>query len=768
MKKNRTKQKLLLLIWMFIVLAGCTGEEVIIQEPISIEVNGLRFIGEAVIPSAQSVEGTTVGGLSSIDYADGVYYMISDDQGVDDNFSGPVRMYQADIRFDLEGIDQASITGVTEILNTDATSFTAQQVDPEALRFDPVTGHFVWASEGFANQSVHPFVRTFDMEGHYRNTLPLPNTFLSTTEGDKGPRHNAAFEGLAISADGAGYWVAMEGALKQDSDEARFNDSSSVARIAYVDRKTGVFGRQFAVALDAVQRLPAKPGFPFSVNGIVDILETQPNQFLVLERSFATNYQDGGNNVKLYKVDASNATDISSLDSLKNQSITLASKTELLDFESIRHQLTNQMVDNLEGMTFGPELENGNPSLVLVADDNFSAFSPQLNQILAFEVLETAPEKPSEVTINSVNYLDEFVLPPQEFEGTTVGGLSGIDYWNGIYYLISDDDYREDNINGPVRLYTADISFDDNGFKGGDFKDDALSGVAITGVIELIDRVDDEGQTIAFGERGADPEGVRIDPNSGNLIWINEGQIANGGVNPSVREIGTSGEYVRQMTIPAPFLMTPENPSVGPRNNMAFEGISINHERNGFWVAMEGPLKQDGEEASLAETQSPIRIALIDRQTGAFTRQFAYELDSVFPREGSENSFKVNGVVDILAYANDQFLVLERSFVAGQNDGGNDVTLYQVDASKATNIANIDALIGANYQVAEKTLLLNFNDIRDQLTQINGVSIVDNLEGMTFGPDLPNGNKSLVLVADNNFNAFGQQLNQFILLEIMP
>jgi len=37
---------------------------------------------------------------------------------------------------------------------------------------------------------------------------------------------------------------------------------------------------------------------------------------------------------------------------------------------------------------------------------------------------------------------------------------------------------------------------------------------------------------------------------------------------------------------------------------------------------------------------------------------------------------------------------------------------------------------------------------------------------MTFGPDLPNGNKTLLLVSDNNFSSFGRQISQIILMEV--
>ena len=40
---------------------------------------------------------------------------------------------------------------------------------------------------------------------------------------------------------------------------------------------------------------------------------------------------------------------------------------------------------------------------------------------------------------------------------------------------------------------------------------------------------------------------------------------------------------------------------------------------------------------------------------------------------------------------------------------------------------------------------------------------LDNLEGMTFGPRLANGHRSLLLVSDNNFTP--GQVSQFLLLE---
>jgi len=59
-------------------------------------------------------------------------------------------------------------------------------------------------------------------------------------------------------------------------------------------------------------------------------------------------------------------------------------------------------------------------------------------------------------------------------------------------------------------------------------------------------------------------------------------------------------------------------------------------------------------------------------------------------------------------------------------------------------------------------LVFDFKLVQNQLKE----NIIDNIEGMTFGPDLPNGNKTLLLVSDNNFSSLGRQISQIILMEV--
>ncbi|NJE06878.1 hypothetical protein E3E36_12190, partial [Thermococcus sp. M36] len=63
--------------------------------------------------------------------------------------------------------------------------------------------------------------------------------------------------------------------------------------------------------------------------------------------------------------------------------------------------------------------------------------------------------------ISKLNFLSEYTVPHNlQFKGTTVGGLSGIDYdaKNNLYYIISDD---RSAINA-ARYYTAKIFFSNN------------------------------------------------------------------------------------------------------------------------------------------------------------------------------------------------------------------------------------------------------------------------------------------------------------------
>lgn len=83
--------------------------------------------------------------------------------------------------------------------------------------------------------------------------------------------------------------------------------------------------------------------------------------------------------------------------------------------------------------------------------------------------------------------------------------------------------------------------------------------------------------------------------------------------------------------------------------------------------------------------------------------------------------------------------------------------VYEIDTSGATNVLNVPSLAGAKHvKPVKKRFLFDAADL--------GLSTVDNLEGMTWGPKLPDGERSLILVSDNNFSA--TQVTQFVALAV--
>ena len=105
-----------------------------------------------------------------------------------------------------------------------------------------------------------------------------------------------------------------------------------------------------------------------------------------------------------------------------------------------------------------------------------------------------------------------------------------------------------------------------------------------------------------------------------------------------------------------------------------------------------------------------------------------------------------------------QVLVVERAGV--ENADGiytNHVRVYEMETQGATDIASIPALAGAAYVPARKRLLLDLERI--------GLARVDNIEGISWGPRLANGRRSLVMISDDNFNA--QQVTQILAFEVL-
>lgn len=325
------------------------------------------------------------------------------------------------------------------------------------------------------------------------------------------------------------------------------------------------------------------------------------------------------------------------------------------------------------------------------------------------------------------------------YEGVEFGGISGLDFdaASNTYYALSDDRGGE---RGTPRFYTLSFDYDVNAFHG----------VAIDSQ-RFMQRPD--GTTFPSNARTVDPEGLRLAPN-GNLYWSSEGNFSSNPAalyQPFVREMTTDGAFVREFDIPAQFEYV-DNVSGGGRSNKLFEALAVTPDGSVF-TANEDALIEDGNITTLS-SGSVVRVMRLDPQTGAATAHYAYELPPIPKAPTAVPAFADNGLPELLALSDTEFLAVERGFAAGP---GNTIRLVLTSTAGASDVLGLASLNGASYTPMSKELILDLD--------ILGI-VLDNSEALTFGATLANGNRSLILASDNNFN--GTQFTQFLVFEMVP
>ncbi|CAN7526202.1 esterase-like activity of phytase family protein [Polaromonas sp. LjRoot131] len=336
-----------------------------------------------------------------------------------------------------------------------------------------------------------------------------------------------------------------------------------------------------------------------------------------------------------------------------------------------------------------------------------------------------------------------------QFQGTTVGGLSGIDYdaANDRYYLVSDDG---SNIN-PARFYTARIALDMNG----------LGPAELLGVTAL--RPADDGTYAATlrGVQAPDPEAIRWRPGSQTLLWTSEGHALTG-VAPELCESRLDGTLVRSFTLPAMFDF---HLTRGPRINLNLEGLALSLDGNRAWIAMENAMRQDGPPPTVQAAGGPCRFTQLDLASGQILRQIAYMPDAIPRAPVAPATQADNGVVEILMLDADRMLVLERAYMAGWGpQAGNSLRLYLIDTRQGSDTLATPVLRAGAYRAVDKTLIADFSAFTGPGPG-RRLERLDNTEGLAWGPVLPNGNRSLVFISDDNFSS--RQISQWLAFEFL-
>lgn len=198
------------------------------------------------------------------------------------------------------------------------------------------------------------------------------------------------------------------------------------------------------------------------------------------------------------------------------------------------------------------------------------------------------------------------------------------------------------------------------------------------------------------------------------------------------------------------------NQTSGVVSNLSLECLGITPSRRFLFTANEAALRQDyngtynsdTNQAQNSETRI-VRFGGLPDNPSA-TQEKVYRADQgtlfVFVR-------RFNTVPEVLPVDDGgRLLVMERGLTANNtNTGSYRIRIYLVDFNQAnaTDVAGINALVGASYTRLTKTLLWESS------------SNMDNVEAMCWGRDIE-GFRTLVLASDNNFST--SQISQFHVL----
>ena len=251
----------------------------------------------------------------------------------------------ADARFDTEGL---------RISNDGLRVYISDEYGPYVYEFDRITG---------------VRLRAFQFP---TCTPPTPSCFFVSNLSSMGPVEisgntegrvaNKGMEGLAITPDGKTLVGIMQNALIQDAAEGKAQ--GKLLRIVTFDVASGQATHQYGYLLT-------------TGSGVSELLALKDHEFLVDERDGHGRANGDDAVVKqLFKIDLSNAADISNMDAttvLANNAA--VNKTLFLDIVRVLTAngiAAGNIPAKIEGISFGPDVKQGKTRVhtLWVANDN--------------------------------------------------------------------------------------------------------------------------------------------------------------------------------------------------------------------------------------------------------------------------------------------------------------------------------------------------------------------------------------------------------------
>jgi Esterase-like activity of phytase len=253
------------------------------------------------------------------------------------------------------------------------------------------------------------------------------------------------------------------------------------------------------------------------------------------------------------------------------------------------------------------------------------------------------------------------------------------------------------------------------------------------------------------------PDGTWVASEEGHFSTGAPDQPAKGEWPPALLTIDSALVATGVLTWPARFALGPERGGV--RDNQGFE--SLTRTTDGRLIAgLEQPLHADlaaplrnGRPFS-GGRGGPSRVVELVPDAGHWrpAREWIYPLSPTAVREGERICDDgENGLTELLALDGARLIGLERACLLspGAPAARNTARLYLVDLADADDVSPAGGVPVATARPVRKTLLVDFDDLIPRWPP--ALKNLDNFEALAFGPPLPNGQPTLLVMSDDNF-----------------
>jgi hypothetical protein len=241
-------------------------------------------------------------------------------------------------------------------------------------------------------------------------------------------------------------------------------------------------------------------------------------------------------------------------------------------------------------------------------------------------------------------------------------------------------------------------------------------------------------------DRRLDPEGVRLG-RDGSVYLSDE-------YGPFLWQFDRKGTVRKRLTVPDRF--RPAKPGPTPRDelppknsrgrqpNRGLEGLAITPDGTKLLASLQSPLIPEGLDRDNKRVGLNARLLEVTLKDGS-TRELVYSLEN-----------ETLGLNEILAISATRYLVIERDGLEGKE--AKFKRLFVIDTSRSSDVSKVDLLpLKRLPETIAPVSKKPFLDLLDPKWKLAGVDFPEKIEGLAFGPDLPDGRRLLIVTADNDF-----------------